>query len=210
MTSRRHLVPALFVVLAALGAPGVARSQAVAPQPWSLFSVRYDTRASDFIYAAYGYGRTFGMVGVLHNPRSGYSELLGAVGRTFRIGGGPAQSAALGVARASEGWYAQVYFLPAAHRGPSWVRATSELYVPLGRAGVTQLSLSPLSATVSVSRLLEVGVATDISVSQGARPSTALGPEVRLALPKAVLGADIQRLLEERGSRLRVYFTTAF
>jgi hypothetical protein len=201
----------------ALTAPSLARSQEAeaASQeaeaaPWALFSVRYDTRTSDFIYAAYGYGHAFAMVGALQNPRSGYTELLGAVGSTFAIGDGPTQSVALGAARASDSWYAQLYYLPSLHRGPLWIRATSELYLPLSRAGTLQFCVSPLSATVPILSVVEAGVAMDVSASRGARTSSAIGPELRVALPKAVLGTDVQKVLDERATRLRVFFTTTF
>jgi hypothetical protein len=199
-------------LVAVLLLPSVARSQAAAPSPspWGLFSARYDTRTSDFIYAVYGVGNTFGMVGVLHNPRSDYSEVLGGVGRNFRIAAGPTQTVALGVADASDAWYAQVYVLPALRRGPLWVRATSELYVPLERAGTVQFSVSPVSATLALSHLLEAGVSMDLSVAQNAAASTAAGPEIRVALPKAVLGADLQKDLGHAGGRFRMFFLGSF
>ena len=198
------------VSVLALTAPSVARSQEAEAAPWALFSVRYDTRTSDFIYAAYGYGHAFAMVGALQNPRSGYTELLGAVGSTFAIGSGPTQSVAIGAARASDSWYAQLYYLPSLHRGPVWIRATSELYLPLSRTGTLQFSVSPLSTTVPIFSSVDGGVAMDVSASRGARTSIAIGPELRLALPKAVLGTDIQKVLNERATRLRIFFTTTF
>jgi hypothetical protein len=194
----------------ALTAPSVVRSQEAEAASWALFSVRYDTRTSDFIYAAYGYGHAFAMVGALQNPRSGYTELLGAVGSTFAIGDGPTQSVAIGAAHASDSWYAQLYYLPSLRRGPVWIRATSELYLPLSRTGTLQFSVSPLSATVPIFSSVDGGVAMDVSASRGARTSIAIGPELRLALPKAVLGTDIQKVLNERATRLRIFFTTTF
>src|SRR5919202_356829 len=145
------------VSVLALTAPSVARSQEAEAAPWALFSVRYDTRTSDFIYAAYGYGHAFAMVGALQNPRSGYTELLGAVGSNFTIGCGPTQTVAIGAARASDSWYAQLYYLPSVHRGPVWLRMTSELYLPLSRSGTRQFAVSPLSATVPVVGFLDAG-----------------------------------------------------
>jgi hypothetical protein len=197
-------------LLVALAVPSIASGQTAGPAPWGLFTARYDTRTSDFIYAVYGYGNSFGMVAVLHNPRSGYSEVLGAVGRNFRMGGGPTQSVAVGASHATEAWYAQLYYLPSLHRGPLWVRVTSELYLPLERAGTVQFSLSPLAATIGVSRSVEAGLSADLSAAQGAALSTAAGPEVRVALPKAVLGTDLQKMLGGPGGRFRVFFLTSF
>ncbi len=198
-------VRAVLVLLFAV--PAVASSQS---KPWSLFSVRFDTRTSDFIYAVYGYGNTFAMVGVLDNPRSGWNELLTAVGRTFAFGKGPTQSAAIGAARASDGWYAQVYYLPVAYCGVVRLRATSELDLPLNRKGTTQFSLSPISATVPFAKGVEAGAAMDLGAARSDATSFALGPELRVSLPSAVLGVDAQQVLGSRANRLRVFFTTAF
>lgn len=198
---------ALFVGAALLvnrAAPGQT-----APQPWGVFSVRYDTRTSDFIYAVYGYGTSFAMVAVLHNPRTDYSEVLGGVGRAFPMDG-QTQFVALAASHASDAWYAQAYYLPTIRRGAFAIRATTELYVPLERAGTTQFAFSPLSATLAVWRSVEAGIATDATVAQGSAGSVATGPEIRIAVPKATIGADLQRTLGASGSRLRLFFLASF
>jgi hypothetical protein len=205
----RRVRSALTGVLVLI-APKVAEAQTAEPTPWGLFSVRFDTRTSDFIYAVYGYGHTFGMVGTLDNPRSGWTELLAAVGRTFAFGNGPTQTAALGAARASDGWYAQAYFLPTIHRGKLNVRATAEWDFPLNRSGTPQFSLSPLSATFALSKLFEAGAAMDVAAARGNATSAALGPEIRVALPSAIIGIDAQQVLGSRSNRLRIFFTTSF
>jgi hypothetical protein len=205
-----HRIRSVLTGVLVLIAPKVVESQTAEPAPWGLFSVRFDTRTSDFIYAVYGYGHTFAMVGTLDNPRSGWTELLGAVGRTFAFGNGPTQTAAIGAARASDGWYAQVYYLPTIRRSKLRFRATSEWDFPFNRSGTTQFSLSPVSATVAVSKLVEAGVAMDVSAAQGESTSAALGPEIRVTIPNAVVGADAQQMLGSRANRLRVFFTTSF
>lgn len=202
----RHLATLLLI---AASAPRLIPAQAAPASPWGLFSARYDTRTSDFIYAVYGYGRAFGMVGALQNPRTGYTELLAALGTNFSIAGGPTHSLALGGARVGDAWYGQVYYLPAAHSGRLWFRATSELYIPLRRTHSTQFALSPASATISITRWIDAGAALDLSSASGEKTSSALGPEIRFALPKATLGVDLQRSLWAAGGRARVFFTTA-
>ncbi len=199
-----------LVVFAALAVPAASHGQTSGAAPWGLFSARYDTQTSDFIYAAYGYGRGFGMVGALQNPRSGYTELVAALGTTFSIAGGPTHSLAVGGARVANAWYGQVYYLPVEHRAPFWFRATAELYVPLRGSHSTQFALSPASVTVSISRWFEVGAALDLASATGDKTGTAVGPEFRFALPNAVLGVDVQHSLNERTDRLRLFFTTAF
>jgi len=181
-----------------------------APTAWGLFSVRYDTHSSDFIYAVYGYGRSFAMVGALQNPRSGFTELLGAVGRNFTIRDGQTQSVALGAARTDNRWYTQLYYLPDVRIGALDVRATSEWDVPVSRGGMLQFGLSPLSATVPAVRSLAAGLSLDLGASQGDRTTAAIGPELRLALPNAVLGTDVQRMLNSNAGRVRLFFTTQF
>lgn len=200
-------VAALMLVLS-LG-PAALTAQAP-PTTWGLFSARFDTRTSDFIYAVYGYGDTFGMMGVLHNPRSGYGEVLGAVGRRFKIRGGPSQFTAVGVAHATDAWYAQVYYLPAVHAGAAWLRATSELYLPLERAGTVQFAFSPLAATLSIARRVETGMALDLSAAQDAALSTAIGPEIRVSLATGFVGTDVQKVIGGSGGRLRVFLLTSF
>ena len=207
MILRVHHVLALALLLAA---PSSASSQEAGPAPWGLFNVRYDTRTSDFIYAAYGYGRNFALVGVLDNPRSGYTELLGGVGRTFSAGDRYSHVMAIAAARASDAWYAQLYYLPTVHAGRLWVRATNEWYIPVDRAGTLQFAVSPLSVTVPVARLVEIGVAMDVAAQRGDKTGGGLGPELRFALPKAVLGVDAQRMVDANSSRARVFFSTSF
>jgi hypothetical protein len=186
------------------------RGQEKAPAPWGLFNVRFDTRTSDFIYAVYGYGATFGVVGALHNPRSDWSELVGGVGRNFSFGNGPGHTLAIAAARASESWYGQVYYLPAVAWRSLRVRASAELDVPLNRSGSTQFAFSPVSATVVVSKLVEAGASMDLYASRGESTTVLAGPQLRLALPSAVLGGDVQQQVGSRATRLRVFFSTSF
>jgi len=207
MVSRSRGILALALLL---GVPSLAAGQGAAPAAFGLFNVRYDTRTSDFIYAAYGYGTTFAMVGVLQNPRSGYTELLGGVGRMYAAGDRYSHAIAVAAARASDAWYAQLYYLPSIHAGRTWIRATSEWYIPVDRAGTLQFAFSPLSATVPVARFVEVGLAMDLAAQRGDKTGGGIGPELRIKLPRAVLGADAQRMATANASRARLFFTTSF
>jgi hypothetical protein len=197
---------------ALLLAAGTAVRAQTAPEraPWGLFSARYDTYTSDFIYAIYGYGQSFGMVGTLQNPRSGWTELVGAVGRNFALLGGPTHSIATGIARAGKEWYAQLYYVPTVRAGPVWLRATVEWDVPVTREGATQFALSPLSLTLPTLRVVETGVSMDLAAARGARTSVAIGPEIRVALPGAMIGTDLQRMTDGSTSRFRLFFLTQF
>jgi len=184
-----------------------ARAQAKAA-PWALFTARYDTRTSDFIYALYGYGSTFGMVGALHNPRTDWSEVLGAVGRIFTDAAGNSHTVATGVAQTARLWYGQVYYAPSVRVGFANVRATAELDYPISRGGVTQFALSPISGTIRSVGSVELGLAMDLSAARGDRPAVAIGPELRLPLPRATLGVDAERMTNGTGDRVRVFFMT--
>lgn len=199
-----------FAFAAGLAPDRQVRAQAREAAPWNVFSVRYDTRTSDFIYAVYGYGNSFAMAGVLHNPRSDYSEVLGAVGRKFAVRDGPTQFAAIGVARASESWYLQAYFLPTLRRGRVWLRATSELYVPTEGMGTAQFALSPVAVTAEVLPRLEAGFSSDVATARHSVASTAVGPQLRLALPNAVIGVEAQRVVHQSAGRVRVFFLSSF
>jgi hypothetical protein len=187
-----------------------ARAQTSAAAPWGLFTARYDTRTSNFIYALYGYGSTFAMVGALHNPRTDWSELLGAVGRMMTDRAGNSHALAAGVAQTGDLWYGQVYYVPSVRAGFVNVRATAELDYPISRGGVTQFALSPISGTVRVLGPIELGPAMDLSAARGDRTGIAIGPELRLPLPRATLGIDGERMTNGSGSRLRIFFTTQF
>jgi hypothetical protein len=210
MLSRCILVACALTVATHSAGAQAAMSEPSTRAPWNLFSVRYDTRTSDFIYAAYGYGNTFAMVATLQNPRSGYTELLGALGRKLSIANGPTQFVAIGTAKATDAWYAQIYFLPTLNSGRFWLRATTETYVPLEVAGTPQFALSPVAVTAALGRGIEAGLSGDVAVARDALPSTAIGPEIRLPLPHAVLGVDAQRVMKEGSSRFRVFFLTSF
>ena len=68
---RMAFVPLLLLVAAP---PAVAQDASV---PWGFFNTRHGTRTSNFIYAGYGYGALFAFGGVLANPPSGDTEVLG-------------------------------------------------------------------------------------------------------------------------------------
>ncbi len=209
LSSRSRLALSAGALL--LAVTTTARAQ-TAPEraPWGLFSARYDTHTSDFIYAIYGYGQSFAMVGTLQNPRSGWTELVGAVGRNFTFFGGPTHAVATGIARAGKEWYAQLYYVPTVRVGPAWLRATAEWDVPLTKEGTTQFAFSPLSLTLPTLRFVETGVSMDLAAARGSRTSVAVGPEIRVAIPGATIGTDLQRMTDGSTSRFRLFFLTQF
>ena len=180
-----------------------------APTTWGFFNARYDTETSRFIYAGYGYGRLFGFGGVLANPRSGYTEVVGGAGATF--GDGKFSSlVGLAGAKASEAWYAQLYYLPTARIGRTTTRATMEVYFPLEDAGIRQFAVTPVSITVPVSRRIEAGLAGELAAAEGSTSSAWAGPELRLNIPRATIGVDAFAGLTGQGGRMRAFFNASF
>ena len=203
MTLRRTLA------LALLGIASRSATAQDAPATWGFFNARYDTETSSFIYAGYGYGRLFGFWGVLANPRSGYTEVVGGTGATF---GGGRFSSLVGVAgaKASEAWYAQLYYLPTVKVGRTTTRATLEWYFPLEDTGLRQFAITPVSITTPLGRRLEGGVAGELAAAEGFATSAWAGPELRLNIPRAVVGVNAFAGLTGEGSRMRAFLNASF
>jgi hypothetical protein len=208
--SQRLRSLAVISTLLPLVASRRATAQAKPAEPWSLVNVRYDTESSAFVYAVYGHQNVFAMVGLLDNSRTAYTELLGGLGTRFSTSSTTLHYVAVAAAKATDAWYAQVYWLPSARVGAVTTRATVEWYASLERAGVAQLYVTPLSSTLRLTRQLEAGAAFDLAAARGTRTSLSLGPELRLSIPRAVLGADVFNQLTEGGTRFRMFFVAAF
>ncbi len=194
---------------------GTAHAQVLsaqeAPAVWGFFNARYDTRTSNFIYAGYGYGRYFAFGGVLANPRSGYYETLGGVGTTFALTRRTDHLVGLAAAQAPESRYAQLYYLPTVRLGRLTGRATLEWYFPQEDAGVRQFGVSPASITIPIARRIELGAAMELAAATGATTSVELGPEVRIAIPRATLGFDAFATVSEGdGRRVRAFLNASF
>ncbi len=201
---------ALIVTAAVLLAPAAHGQDRTGVNTWGFVNARYDSRASASLYAGYGWRRAFAMVGVLHNPRSGYAELLGGVGAAFRTGAHADHWVVLASAQAGSITSAQVYWLPTVRAGGVTTRAMLKWTVPYQGSTAQKLSMSPLSMTLPIGRRLAGGVAVDVAAAEGARSSIATGPQLRLRLPRAALGADVLRDVRGNSSRLRLSFASLF
>ena len=192
-------------------ASSVLQAQEDAPATWGFFNARYDTRTSNFIYAGYGYGRYFAFGGVLANPRSGYYETLGGIGGTFALTARTDHLVGLAAAQAPESRYAQLYYLPTVRLGRATARATLEWYLPLESTGVRQFGVSPLSITIPIARRVALGPAMELAAAQGSPTSIELGPEVRIAIPRATLGFDaFAGVSGGDGRRVRAFLNASF
>ena len=177
---------------------------------WGFVTARYDTRSPASIYTGYGWHGAFAMAGVLHNTRSGYSELLGGVGASFRAGAAGNHWLAVATAQSGRFSCAQIYWLPTVRTGFVTTRAQVKWTVAYKGSAPQKLGISPLSMTMPVWRRMAGGVAVDVSATEGARTSVSAGPELRLRLPRAGIGADALRDVTGTGSRLRLFFASMF
>ena len=179
---------------------------------WGFVSVRYDTGSPASIYTGYGWHAAFAMGGVAHNPRSGYSELVGGVGAVVRTRTSE-HWIAVATAGTGAGSFRQVYWLPTVRMRGLTTRAQVKWTMA---SGEQKLSVSPLSMTMPLSRRVSGGVAADISAAEHARTRIGTGLELRVRLPgeglnSAVLGVDALRgLTGGDASRVRLFFTSQF
>jgi hypothetical protein len=187
----------------------VARGQARAGT-WGFVNARYDTRSSAYIYTGYGWRGAFAMAGVVNNPRTGYSELVGGAGAIFKTGADAEHWVAFATAGAGSRSFAQVYWIPKVRTGEVTSRATVKWKIPYDGREPQKLSVSPLSMTVPLGGRLAGGMAMDVAAAEGARTDIGTGLELRLKLPGAALGMDALRDVNDKGSGVRLFFASMF
>ena len=203
----RFLIGAIPTLLAPVArGQGSARS---AGDTWGFVNARYDTRSSASIYTGYGWRRVFAMGAMLNNPRSGNAELLGGVGAVIRTGANAEHWLALARLRSGAVSSAQLYWLPTVRLGAVTTRAQVKWSIPERGGAPQKLSVSPVSMTLP-GRSLACGLAVEMAATKGARTSIGTGPELRLKLPRAALGADVLHDVTGNGARLRMFFVSVF
>jgi hypothetical protein len=190
---------------AALGQRGAGGRE----DAWGFVIARYDTRSSASIYTGYGWRHVFAMGAVLNNPRSGDTELLGGVGAVFRTGANAEHWLALATLRSGADSFTQLYWLPTVRMGAVTTRAQVKWSVPANGSAPQKLTISPVSITLP-GRSLAGGLAVDMAAAKGGRTSIGTGPELRLRLPGAAVGADALRDVTGNGARLRLFFDSLF
>ena len=196
----------LTLTLGALTASGQPRAGV---GTWGFVNVRYDTRSPASIYTGYGWRAAFAMAGVVHNPRTGYAELVGGVGTALRTGASE-HWLAVATAGAGRNSFAQFFWLPTLRTGAITSRAQVKWTVAYGGTAPQKLSIAPFSMTMPLSRRVSYGVATDVAAVEGAPTRIDTGFELRVRLPGASLGVDALRDVKGENSRLRVFFGALF
>ena len=176
---------------------------------WGFVNVRYDSRSPASIYTGYGWHSVFAMGGVLHNPRTGYAELVAGVGAAFRTG---VAEHWVVFARSEAGArsFAQAYWLPTVRTGSITSRANVKLTVALQGRPARKLSISPLAITLPLGRRLSGGVAVEMAAAVDARTRFGTGLELRFKLPGAALGVDALRDVTGNRAQLRLLFASMF
>ena len=177
---------------------------------WGFANVRYDTRSSASMYTGYGWRHAFAMGGVQQNPRTGYSELLGGAGASFRTGAAADHWLVLASARSGRVSLAQLYWLPTLRTGAVTTRAQVKWSVPYKGSAAQKLTISPLSLTLPVGRRLAGGVAVEMAAAEGASTTIATGLQLRIRLPRAGVGVDALRDVTGNASRVRCFFSSLF
>jgi hypothetical protein len=176
---------------------------------WGFVNVRYDTRSPASIYTGYGWHAAFAMGGVVHNPRTGYAELVGGVGAVFRTGVAE-HWLVFATAETRTSSFAQIFWLPTIRTGGVTSRANVKLTMPYGGRAARKLSISPFAVTLALGHRLSGGVAVDLAAAEGARTRFGTGPELRLKLPGAAIGVDALRAVTGNGAQVRLFFASIF
>lgn len=200
--------PALLFLGVALA--GAAGAQSVTDRAWGFVSLRYSSETASYLFGGYGYGPAFGVVGMVNNPRSGYTEIIGGVGLRFALGSASTHAVALTASRATESWYSQLYYLPSVTVGPLRADATIQAYMPGGRDGVMQVSVNPVSLVVPLARGVAVGASYQLGAQERDGPSDGAGPRVELAVPRGTLAVDVMKGLRAFRDEVRVSFKAFF
>jgi hypothetical protein len=198
---------AALVLVDAAAAPGAhAQAEPAGPPVWGFVSARYSTGTAGFLFGGYGYGPAFAMVGMVNNPRSGYTEFLGGAGGRFVTGPRVSHAVAFAASHATEAWYAQIYWLPTLAFGSMTVEATVQASAPLEDAGDAQLAINPLTVHLRLAPRVSIGPVAQVALQDGIGPAYAAGAGVRLTVPAGAVTVDLLRGIRAFDHEVRISF----
>ena len=195
---------ALSVLIAA-----PAWSQERNPSTWGFVDVRFSTSQVDLVYAGLGYHGPFAMIGLVQNPRAGYTEALVGVGDRIVLHGST-QVIAVAESKATESWYTQLYYIPRFSFGDVVVSSTFELYLPNSRFGTTQLVLAPAMVLVPVVFGVSAGASYQAGFGRGRMPQAGIGPTVHVPVPRGAVELSLLAGLHAYSSEMRARFMIAY
>jgi hypothetical protein len=168
-TISRFIRSASLATLVALPfIPSTAAAQSTSPGAFGFISTRYSNSTSDFLFAGYGHGDIFGLVGLIHNPRTDYNEVLGGLGMRFSLASWNSNNIAVAYSEASDSPYLQLYVLPSVTVGRTTADLTLQVYAPGSSAGVWQVGVNPVSVTTRVIGPLSLGGSYQMAASEHA------------------------------------------
>ncbi len=165
---------------------------------------RYASRTALGFYAGYPAGPVLAVVGMIQNPRTQYREAIVGAGAQLLAAGGLDVVGTVAAANTSDGWFTQLYLLPAWRAGPVVAAATLEYYVPLGRSGARELDVAPATLIANLTRDLGVGATWVLAAPAGGERRQALGPALQVAIPRGTMRLDWLRGFGGEASEVRV------
>jgi len=171
---------------------------------------RISSEHSSALYGGFAFGPHGGTFAALvKNPRSGYREAIGGVFTRLAAGRGDL-SLALAYADASDGRYLQLYLSPSFEAGPWSLSGTLEIYQPVGRLGVRQMYLDPLSLLRAAGPGWQLGAAYALGVSAGDGPQHRAGPAARFAWAGGAVRAEVLHDFGKGSNDVRLIYQRGF
>lgn len=198
----------LACILAA-GAPRPALAQGASYMGPSFLIARYASRSAMGMYAGYAAHSAMFVVGLLHNPRTSYREIMAGVGMPLRFSADATVTVASAMASTDTGWYTEFYVIPSLHRGPVRFDATVEAEQPWNARGSRAVYVSPANFLVDVHRGVAVGLGYYGSSEAGSGASHALGPALQLAVPRGSVTLELIKGVLAAEDEARVTFRSS-
>jgi hypothetical protein len=169
------IIPTL-ILLVLTGATALAQQS---PRPEGFIDFRYASRTSLTLFAGYQSGGTVLLAGMVQNPRTDYREVVAGLGRPIGSGAKTATIVLAG-AYASDGWYGQLYLVPALRFRRLVISGVLLAYEPLERQGTRQLHVNPINALVVIRPDIHFGISYTLAAPEGGVARHAAGPSVRI------------------------------
>jgi hypothetical protein len=199
----------LAVLVAAF--PVTASAQQSPPPAGPSFLIfRYASQSSLGMYSGYNTGPLLVVVGMLHNPRSSYQEIMAGVGRPITAANGNGVTVATALGYTNTGWYGQFYLLPSARFGALSASATVEYAGPLSVGGTRGVYVSPGNLFFDVGGGFSVGAGYYGSAEAGSLPSHAAGPAVQRAVPRGSVTLELIKGITAAKDEVRVTLRSSF
>jgi len=202
----------IAVATSVIGSVAAAQqSQRAGPQlrTSSFVFARYASGSASVLYAARGLGAAGGFVGMVQNPETQYRELV-AGAYTQLNWSGQSLLVALGYADASESQYLQTYITPSFAAGDFELSGTLEWYIPLGRAGVRQFDMNPVSLEARLSDHVRAGAAYTLSLAHDEAAHHRIGPVLEWAAQRDKLRLELLHRTVGETVEVRAIILAAF